>query len=92
VESAEAFVSTSFVEKDGDKAELMGDLTLRGITRQVKIDFEHVGHGEDPWGNYRRGFSGSTVLTLKNFGIEFDLGPQARQVEVLFSVEGIQQK
>ena len=89
---AAKFVSTSFVEKDGDKAELVGELTLRGITRQVKIDFEHVGHGKDPWGNYRRGFSGSTVLILKDFGIEFDLGPQARQIEVLFSVEGIQQK
>mgnify|MGYP001821307289 CR=1 FL=1 len=85
------FVSTSFTDKGDNKAELKGDLTLRGVTKPVILDVEHIGHGADPWGGYRRGFSASTLLTLKDFGIDFDLGPASKQVELFISVEGIRQ-
>jgi len=48
-----------------------------------------VGAGKDPWGGFRRGFSGTTELKLSDFGITYDLGPAARTVELLISVEGI---
>jgi len=83
------FVSTSFREKSNGKAELQGKLSLRGVTKSITIDLEHIGHGADPWGGYRRGFSGSTVLTLKDFNIPMDLGPASRQVEMFLSIEGI---
>jgi len=85
------FVSTGFVENGDGKALLKGDLTLRGVTRPIEIEVEHIGAGEDPWGGYRRGFAGSTMLTLKDFGIDYDLGPAAREVELFLSVEGIRQ-
>jgi polyisoprenoid-binding protein YceI len=85
------FVSTGFKEDDDGTGTLTGDLTFRGVTLPVNIDFEHMGHGEDPWGNFRRGFSGKTMITLQDFGTTFDLGPQTRQVELFFSVEGIRQ-
>ena len=85
------FVSTGFSENDDGTATLSGDLTLHGETRRVSIDVQHIGHGPDPWGGYRRGFQGTTVLKLADFGIDYDLGPAAREVELFLSVEGIRQ-
>lgn len=83
------FVSTSFEEKGNGKALLKGDLTLRGVTKNISIDVEHIGHGTDPWGGYRRGFAGKTTLTLSDFNINYNLGPAAKQVEMFLSIEGI---
>lgn len=85
------FVSTGFEEKGDGTAVLKGDLTLHGVTRPVSIDVKHIGHGPDPWGGYRRGFEGSTTLTLADYNIDFDLGPAARDVELFLTVEGIRQ-
>ncbi|MEW8500533.1 MAG: YceI family protein, partial [Candidatus Thiodiazotropha taylori] len=56
------FVSTGFKELGDGKASLHGDLTLRGVTKPVEIDVQHIGHGDDPWGGYRRGFFGTTEI------------------------------
>jgi polyisoprenoid-binding protein YceI len=85
------FVSTGFRENDDGTARLSGELTLHGVTRPVAIEVQHIGHGPDPWGGYRRGFQGTTVLKLADFGIDYDLGPAAREVELFLSVEGIRQ-
>lgn len=83
------FVSTSFTDKGNGKAILKGDLTLHGITKPISLDVEDTGHGADPWGGYRRGFSAITKLTLKDFNINYNLGPAAKEVELFISVEGI---
>lgn len=83
------FVSTSFKDNGDGTAEMQAQLTLHGITKLVTLKVEHMGHGADPWGGYRRGFSASTALTLKDFGIDFDLGPASHQAELFISVEGI---
>lgn len=85
------FVSTSYEAKGAGKAVMKGNLTLRGVTRPIIIDVTEVGAGADPWGGYRRGFSGTTTLTLKDFGIDYDLGPASRTVDLFLSVEGIRQ-
>jgi polyisoprenoid-binding protein YceI len=85
------FVSTAFEELGDGKARLQGKLTLHGVTRPITIDVEHIGAGPDPWGGYRRGFAGTTTLALKDFGIDYDLGPAAREVQMFLSVEGIRQ-
>ncbi len=83
------FVSTSFTDKGNGKALLKGDLSLHGVTKPVSLDVEHTGHGKDPWGGYRRGFSATTKLTLKDFNMNYNLGPAAKEVELFISVEGI---
>ena len=85
------FVSTTFKELGNGKIELKGNLTLHGVTKAISIDAEHIGHGPDPWGGYRRGFAGNTTLTLTDFGIDYNLGPASRQVEMYLSIEGIRQ-
>ncbi|MGD8926726.1 MAG: YceI family protein [Thioalkalispiraceae bacterium] len=83
------FVSTSYQEKANGKADLKGNLTLHGVTRPITIEVEQIGHGPDPWGGYRRGFAGTTSFALKDFGINYDLGPASREVQLFLSVEGI---
>ena len=77
------------VKLDGDKATIVGKLTLHGTTKDVTILAERVGGGADPWGGYREGFTGTTSLALKDFGISYDLGPAAREVELTLNIEGV---
>lgn len=86
------FKSTRIVlDDDKGEADIIGELTLRGVTREVTLEAEMLGHGEDPWGGYRMGFEAETELRLKDFGIPMDLGPDAQTVELEISVEGIKQ-
>jgi len=86
------FVSTSFQKLKDGKMLLKGDLTLHGVTRTVEIDVTHMGHGADPWGGYRRGFSGTVHLVLADFGINYKLGPASREVFLELQIEGVRQQ
>tara|TARA_R110000868_G_scaffold189695_2_gene433069 strand:- start:113223 stop:113795 length:573 start_codon:yes stop_codon:yes gene_type:complete len=86
-----SFVSTSYKEIDENTGVMTGDLTLRGVTKSVDLTVNRIGEGNDPWGGYRAGFTGSTTLTLKDYGIDYDLGPASTQVEMTLHVEGIYQ-
>lgn len=83
------FISTSYEETGANAATLTGDLSLHGVTKPVTIAVSEIGHGPDPWGGFRRGFEGTTTIKLADFGIEKDLGPASREVELTLSVEGI---
>lgn len=85
------FESTAFVPLGDDRYRLEGEFTLRGVTREVEIDVTQIGAGEDPWGGFRRGFQGRTELPLEAFGIDYDLGPTAEEVEIILSIEGVRQ-
>lgn len=83
------FVSTGFQPGKEGQAVLTGDLTLHGVTKSVSIDVTSIGAGTDPWGGYRRGFAGTTQFALKDFGINYNLGPASKEVELFLSIEGI---
>jgi polyisoprenoid-binding protein YceI len=85
------FNSTKIVEKEGDNFDLHGMLTLNGVSKEVVIAAEKMGEGSDPWGGYRAGFAGSTSFALKDFGINYDLGPASSTVYLDLTVEGIRQ-
>ena len=79
------------VTNSGDLA-IYGNLTLRGVTREILIDAKKVGSGPDPWGGFRTGFTGTTNIKLKDFGIDKFLGPASTSVELLLDIEGIRRK
>lgn len=89
----EATFTSKRVEVDGEgEADIIGDLTLHGVTKEITLDAEMVGAGPDPWGNYRMGFEAETSFKLDDFGIPYEkIGEVAREVEMIISVEGIRQ-
>jgi polyisoprenoid-binding protein YceI len=92
-EFPEATFTSTRVEVDEEgEADIIGDLTLHGVTKEVTLDVEMLGHGEDPWGGYRMGFEAETEFNLDDFGISYEkLGEVSRKVELIISVEGIRQ-
>ncbi len=58
------------IVKSGDKLQLIGDLTLHGTTREVTLDVDGpTPELTDPWGNLRRGFSATTTINRKDYGV-----------------------
>lgn len=86
------FVSTKVEPTGQGMANIHGKLTLHGVTKDIVISAEDTGAGQDPWGGYRQGFFGTTTITLKDYGIDYNLGPASTQVELILSIEGIRQK
>ncbi|MGJ8687512.1 MAG: YceI family protein, partial [Spongiibacteraceae bacterium] len=83
------FTSNNYFTRDDGSAALRGDLSLNGVTRSIVIKVKHIGGGKDPWGGFRQGFQGRTEIALEDFGIMFDLGPEARTVELILNIEGV---
>lgn len=65
------FRSTSVSEVKGGY-QLVGDLTLHGVTKSVALDVEFEGVSKDPWGNTKAGFSASGEINRKDWGIEYN--------------------
>ena len=51
---------------------LIGDLTIRGVTKQVTVSVTNEGQGADPWGNLRAGFSASAKIDRRDFGLTWN--------------------
>lgn len=74
---AEKFPSLVFkskrVEKeDDDEYKLIGDLTIKDITKEVALDVEFGGINKDPWGNEKAGFSFSGKINRKDWGLNWN--------------------
>jgi polyisoprenoid-binding protein YceI len=55
------------------KLQVIGDLTLHGTTREVTLDADGpTPELNDPWGNVRRGFSATTAISRKDFGLIYN--------------------
>ena len=84
------FVSTQYWGGESG-GKLTGDLTLLGVTKSISFEVRKIGEGDDPWGGYRAGFEGSYILTRKDFGMGYDLGPAAEKVQLDLLIEAIRQ-
>ena len=61
------------IVNSGGKLQVIGDLTMHGTTREVTLDVDGpTPELNDPWGNVRRGFSASTTLNRKDFGLIYN--------------------
>ena len=71
------FASTAVQKVDAENYKVTGDLTIKGETRPVTVDFELSGPVQDPWGNQRIGLEGTTVVSRKDWGINFNVALEA---------------
>ena len=65
------FTSTQ-VERDGNDWTITGDLTVKGISKPITVEFESTGSARDPFGNLRIGFEGQTTLSRKDWGLTWN--------------------
>ncbi len=84
------FVSQKFTDKGNGKMDIVGDLTLHGVTKSITINAEKIAEGERK-GKYLAGFAGTTELVLKDFNIKKSLGPASTSVFMELHIEGIRQ-
>ena len=64
------FVSRRVVPRENGRLSVIGDLSLRGVTREVVLEVTHLGRARrDPWGGTRRGATATAQLHRKDFGL-----------------------
>lgn len=64
---------SAVVDWEGDRAEVSGDLTIRGVTRPVVLSVEFTGATTDPWGGRRAAFSAFTEIDREDWGITWNM-------------------
>lgn len=68
------YFKSSHVEQiDENTAKMYGDLTVRGVTRPVVMNVEYHGLAKSPWGTTNAGFSASTKISRKEWGLEWNV-------------------
>jgi polyisoprenoid-binding protein YceI len=75
------FEGTSY-EADGDEATLNGNLTIRGITKPIKLKVELGGIVQDPYGQTKAGFTVEGKISRKEFGLTWNAVTEAGGVVV----------
>lgn len=71
----------------GDTFRVMGDLTIRGVTRPVELEVTYNGSGRDPWGGERLSFDARTKIDRREFGLTWNQGLEAGGVLVSNDVQ-----
>jgi polyisoprenoid-binding protein YceI len=66
------FVSTQVERSGDDDYRVTGDLTIKGVTKPVIVDFEYTGAAVDPYQNQRIGFEGKTTINRKDWGVSWN--------------------
>ena len=67
-----SFRSTEVRDVKGESFTLVGELTMRGVTRTVELSATYLGEGKDPWGGTRVAFEASTTVNRKDFGLNWN--------------------
>lgn len=60
------------VERQGDDLKVVGDLTIRDVTREVTLDVTSQGQQTDPWGGQRAGFEATGRIKRSDFGLTWN--------------------
>jgi polyisoprenoid-binding protein YceI len=76
------FSSTALERAGEDRYQVTGDLSIKGVTRPVTVDFEYTGSAVDPYGNQRIGFEGTTTVNRKDWGVNWNAALEAGGVLV----------
>jgi len=83
------------IEKEGDGYVAIGDLTIRGVTKEIALPFRFLGKVKDPRGNTRVGFEAETTLNRFDYGVKWDKTLEtgglivSKEVQVELAVEAV---
>ena len=86
------FTSSRVEKLSNVRYRLTGDLTIRGVTREVPLEVELQGTVKDPWGNEKAGYSATGVINRHDFGLNWNAALETGGVvvgaEVKITLEG----
>jgi polyisoprenoid-binding protein YceI len=91
------FVSASARQSGDAEFELTGDLTIKGVTKQVTIPLTFEGAATDPFGNFRVGFEGAVTINRKDYGVTWNAALEgggvlvSEKVTLEFEISAIRQ-
>jgi len=94
----EKYPKITFVVTKIDGEDVYGDFTLKGITKNIKLELENGGTIKDPWGNNRAAFVLSGKIKRSEYGVTYnsilEAGgvPVGDVVKLNIEVEGIEKK
>jgi polyisoprenoid-binding protein YceI len=89
------FTSTQVSDVTATGAKLHGNLTMHGVQKPVVLEVAIHGEGKDPWGNVRSGFTGTTKVSRKDFGLNWNQALETGEllvgdeVEIILEIEGL---
>ena len=63
--------------ESGDEFTVVGDLTIRGTTREVTLKATYEGQGKDPWGGQRISFTATAKIDRRDFGLTWNQALEA---------------
>jgi polyisoprenoid-binding protein YceI len=92
------FKSTRVERIDDARFKLVGDLTIRDVTKEVVLDGEYEGQIDDPYGNKRAGFTATTQISRSEFDIKRNMLLEgggvvvSDDVKIKLHLEAIRQK
>ena len=64
---------TTTVVKAGDSYKVVGDLTIKGITKPVEFEYEHGGDSVDPYGNQKIGGTLTATVNRRDWGLDWNV-------------------
>jgi polyisoprenoid-binding protein YceI len=89
------FASKRVSQREPGRLDVVGDLTIHGVTREVTLDVTLTGRGVDPWGGERIGFEAAVTLNRKDFGLHWNQVLEAggvlvgEKIEIGIEVEAV---
>jgi polyisoprenoid-binding protein YceI len=90
-----AFQSTGVKKKSDDIYAVTGNLTIRGTTKPVTLAVTIDGTGNDPWGNARAAWSGTTTIDRRDWGLTWNQALEAggvavgHDIKISFEIEAV---
>jgi polyisoprenoid-binding protein YceI len=91
------FRSKRVERQSGDSFRVVGDLTIRDVTREVVLDVELLGRAKDPWGNEKAGFEATTKIKRGDYGLTWNAALETGgvlvgdKIKITLDISGIKQ-
>jgi polyisoprenoid-binding protein YceI len=92
-----AFKSKRISKRSAEMYDVVGDLTMHGVTKELTLPVAHLGAGKDPWGRDKIGFESESTLDRKDFGLKWNAALEAGgfligdEVKVSVAIQGVGQ-